>query len=250
MKPADPELAALLATHRTFVMWEEYQFTFANNDTVTFSTKDQDSTRRYEEPPPPPPAGPTWLEDTFTGTASDTLATHVGEVGANWSDGTVATSSFALTGDGNVQHLGGPGNVIASGVAPAGNTNFYMEFEFSVSDGDQAELQSQLFGTFGVRIQAFGDSGVVKLGAVVITFSDFFVSTYNTGLASGAGTSYVCWAEVSGARKSVALGVGSARGIGLVATVSLNQALPDPSQTIFYMSGDTALVSRVKGGGL
>jgi len=248
MKPADPNLVALFDSVKNFVMWEEYTFSFPDQSTLVLSTKDVDATVSYPPPPPPPPPGIPWLLDTFTGTLGDTLATHVGEVGAAWSAGTASASDFVLTGDGNVQYTAGPGTVIASGLPPSGTADFYLELEFTVYEFDQAEIQCTVGGSQGVRMKPFGSSGVVKLDTVIVTGSDFKINTYNTGLPMGAGESYVAWCEVTDARKTVTFGVGAARGSGAVATLTLIGTLPTADATIMYISGPTSLVSRIEGG--
>ena len=77
--------------------------------------------------------GPPFVLDTFTGTG--TLTSHVGEVGATWSNGfygiTGTLDKYTLDGAGNLLNAEGWRYGMEPSGAPAPGSNYYVEFEMA-----------------------------------------------------------------------------------------------------------------------
>lgn len=129
MKTATPELIALLADSKQFVMWETYTITLSNGNVVQYSTRDADAPML----PTVPEYNTSYLLDTFTGTGN--LSTHIGEAGSNWAAVNYPPPLEDYLISGGALHLpqAGQDNIFLTQWAPNNTTlqDFFMEANLS-----------------------------------------------------------------------------------------------------------------------
>lgn len=259
MKAATAELISLLASSKQFVMWEEFTFTLADGTTqIVYSTVDPDAppVPLVQPPPPPPPAGDAWLLDTFTSDEEETLAVHVGEVGATWSTGTggypEGPSGFQVIDGVTSVPSGDTGQVRASGLPPDDSSDYYMELELFLASNVTASFSStRVSGFKGFQLECSTFSGSnIAVATYGSTDAETFSNSTDSGMAFPG--SAVAWVTVTGGRKVVRYGLGSGVGDNQLAEYTFADALPtvDAVQMVMFGPFGDATASRIEGGAL
>lgn len=254
MKPASAELVSLLASSRQVAIWEEFTFTLADDSVLTYSTRDRDALPAIVAPPPAPAA---WLLDTFTGAAAETLATHIGEVGATWSNGTfgypAGAVDFVLSGTGSVAVVGSTGQVRASGLPPDDTSDFYLEASLRVGSFATVDLWILRLSPFNGVYVSCGDIGTtnIVLSATASndteSFSNFGV---NSGVPYAGGVDVVLWCEVTAGRTVVSYGVGAFRGDNQLVQFTFAAPLASGINAVQMVATPTATIYSIEGGPL
>lgn len=251
MKAAPIALIDLLATNQ-FVMYDRYTFTLIDGTVVVFTTDDPDKLAPFAVP------SSTYVLDTFTGTAGETLATHVGEIGATWTAGLGGYPGLLtdqeLNGSGSLSPVSSrTGRYGASGMPANDLSDYFQELEFTFPAGfnTYAELECASFdpSVHGFQFYAistgpsllFGMSATSSTGA---SFGNFPTWGPHDGLA------HILRAEVTNGRKTVRLFVDGAFYFGTTFVDPLPMAITQTGLYISPVTSPAVQIHRIEGSAL